>query len=76
MDTRMDIWNSPAQGLQGFGEWLVGAFSWPQRLQPTPRCSWPQTLTLWKRRETLLVKVRAAMSQWILKTLYLVGEGR
>lgn len=31
----------------------------------------PSLLTLWKSRETLLVNARAAMSQWILKTLYL-----
>lgn len=37
---------------------------------PTP----PQVLTLWKRSETLLVNARAAMSQWILKTLYLAGR--
>lgn len=40
----------------------------------------PRVLTLWKSRETLLVNARAAMSQWILKTLYLPegergGEG-
>lgn len=31
----------------------------------------PCVLTLWKSREMLLVNARAAMSQWILKTLYL-----
>lgn len=41
-----------------------------------PLLFWAQDLTLWKRREMLLVKARAAMSQWILKTLYLVvGDG-
>lgn len=34
----------------------------------------PWVLTLWKSRETLLVNARAAMSQWILKTLYLPEE--
>lgn len=72
----MDKWNSQAQGLQRFEEWLVGAFSWPLTPQPTPSCSRPKALTLWKRREMLLVKARAAMSQWILKTLYLAaGSG-
>lgn len=40
-----------------------------------PLLLWAQALTLWKRREMLLVKARAAISQWILKTLYLVGGG-
>lgn len=32
-------------------------------------------LTLWKTNEADLVKASAAMSQWILKTLYLRGQG-
>lgn len=31
-------------------------------------------LTLWKTREAALVKASAAMSQWILNTLYLQGQ--
>jgi hypothetical protein len=38
-----------------------------------PSCFQPKVLTLWKRREMLLVNARAAISQWILKTLYLAG---
>lgn len=42
---------------------------------PHPRAATrPWVLTLWKSRETLLVNARAAMSQWILKTLYLPEE--
>lgn len=44
-----------------------------QRPQPHPLLP-AQALTLWKRSEMLLVKARAAMSQWILNTLYLAGD--
>lgn len=64
--------------------WL-GSESWAERKRdeadkahrqtevPSHPCvvTGPCVLTLWKSRETLFVNARAAMSQWILKTLYL-----
>lgn len=56
------------------GSGLHGLLPGPR--DPSPPPSAPRkALTLWKRREMLLVKARAAMSQWILKTLYLAGGG-
>lgn len=67
--------------------WRVGGESWAERrrwngqgaradrcpVSPSHPCAvtGPWVLTLWKSRDTLLVNARAAMSQWILKTLYL-----
>ena len=70
---RVDTWiagrwpSHKPRVCRDLGDGPAGPFS------PPPAAPRSKALTLWKRREMLLVKAKAAMSQWILKTLYLVG---